>query len=88
MKIVKIIIATIVIILAVMLGLSLIGVVYSVLWYLVIFGILSLGGFTAYKFLKFTKTPELEAKDPISQIQYDDDIVAKQLEEYRQKLLK
>jgi hypothetical protein len=88
MKIIKIVIAAIVIILAAMLGLSVIGFVYSTLWYFAIIGILSIGGFTAYKFLKATKIPELEAKDPISQILYDDDIAAKQLEEYKQKLLK
>lgn len=88
MKVVKILFIAVAILLAVMLGLSVIGFVYSSLWYVVGIGILTLGGYSAYKFIKITNAPELKEKQSISELDYDNDLTIKQLEDYKRKLLK
>ncbi len=88
MKIVKFLLIAVAILLAVMLGLSVIGFVYSSLWYIVGVGVITLGGYSAYKFIKITKAPELKEKQTISEIDYDNDLAIKQLEDYKRKLLK
>jgi hypothetical protein len=88
MKIVKFLFIAVAILLAIMLGLSVVGFFYSGLWYLIGVGIITLGGYSVYKFIKFTNKLELEGRDTVSQIDYDNDISIKQLESYKRKLLK
>ncbi len=82
---IKIILIAIGIYLAVMLGLSVIGIVYSALWYLFWIGVLALGGVAGYKLLKKSEPKQIEEKEPItiSELRNAD----KTLEEYKRKYL-
>ena len=82
---IKIILIAIGIYLAVMLGLSVIGIVYSALWYLFWIGVLALGGVAGYKLLKKSEPKQIEQKEPIaiSELRNAD----KTLEEYKRKYL-
>jgi hypothetical protein len=88
MKILKLLLFVALILIAGTIGISLIGFIYSGIWYLLAAGVLGLGGYATYKFIKATNARELEGKPPIAEIDYSDDALTKQLEEFKQKLLK
>ena len=86
MNIIKIILVAVGLIIAAMLAFSLIGIVYSALWYLFLLGIVAVGGAVGYKFLvKDKESPQLEEKIPttIAEIKNAD----RALEEYKRKYL-
>ena len=86
MNIIKIILVAVGLIIAVMLAFSIIGIVYSALWYLFLLGIVALGGAVGYKFLvKDKESPQLEEKIPttIAEMKNAD----RALEEYKRKYL-
>ncbi|HSK74048.1 MAG TPA: hypothetical protein VK892_20280 [Pyrinomonadaceae bacterium] len=69
---------------AVILLFWLIGVVYSLIWYLFIAGIIGVVGYAGYKFLAGKdETPQLEEKTPIAIAEMQD--FDRALEEYKQK---
>ncbi len=82
---IKIILIAIGIYLAVMLGLSVIGIVYSALWYLFWIGVFALGGVAGYKLLKKSESKQIESRQPIgiSELKNAD----RALEEYKRKNL-
>ena len=81
----KIILIAVGIFLAVMLGLSFVGIIYSALWYLFWIGVLVAGGAVGYKLLTKSEPKQLEEKEPIaiSELKNAD----RTLEEYRRKYL-
>jgi hypothetical protein len=85
MSLVKIILIAIGIFIAVMLGFTLVGIVYSALWYLFWIGIIAIAGTVGYKLLKKSETAQIENKEPIviSDLKNAD----KTLEEYKRKYL-
>jgi len=86
MNIIKIILVAVGLIIAAMLAFSLIGIVYSALWYLFLLGVVAVGGAVGYKLLvKEKQSPQLEEKIPttIAEIKNAD----RALEEYKQKYL-
>ena len=86
MNLIKIILIAIGLIIAAMLAFSVIGIVYSALWYLLLLGIVAVGGAVGYKLLvKDKESPQLEEKIPttIAEIKNAD----RALEEYKQKYL-
>jgi FtsH-binding integral membrane protein len=85
MSLVKIILIAIGIFIAVMLGFTLVGIVYSALWYLFWIGIIAIAGTVGYKLLKKPRTAQIENKEPItiSELKNAD----KTLEEYKRKYL-
>lgn len=85
MNVVKIILVAVAVFLAAMLAFSVIGIIYSALWYLFLLGVAVVGGFVGYKFLKKTAAPQLEDKQPVSIKEMDD--AARTLEEYKRKYL-
>ncbi|MEO8073571.1 MAG: hypothetical protein ABI686_10020 [Acidobacteriota bacterium] len=82
---IKIILIAIGIYLAVMLGLSVIGIVYSGLWYLFWIGVLALGGVAGYKLLKKSEPKQIEGKQPIGVSELEN--ADRALEEYKRKYL-
>lgn len=85
MKLAKIILIAIGIFIAVMLGFTLIGIVYSALWYLFWIGVIAIAGTAAYKLLKKPEVAQIENREPIviSELKNAD----KALEEYKRKYL-
>ena len=81
----KIILIAIGIFILVMLGFSLIGFIYSALWYLFWIGVIALAGTVGYKLLKKPETPQIENREPIaiSELKNAD----RTLEEYKSKYL-
>ena len=81
----KIILIAIGIFIAVMFGLSLIGIIYSALWYLFWIGAIALAGTVGYKMLKKPETKQIENREPIgiSELKNAD----RALEEYKNKYL-
>ena len=88
MTLLKLILAGLALVLAVMLGFWIIGFVYSALWYLFWLGVLALGGYVGYKVLKKGNTLEIEGHDAVSQMELDNAKMVKNLEEYKQKYSK
>ncbi len=88
MKIFKLILYALVIVLAVMLGFSIIGFVYSAIWYLFWIGVLAITGYAGYKFLKKGNNLEIEGRDPVSQIELENAKVVKSLEDLKRKYTK
>lgn len=83
---IKIVLAIIGLLVAVMLGFWLIGLVSTILWYLFLFGIVAVGGAVGYKFLtKEKETPQLQEKTPIGIAEMDR--ADRTLEEYKRKYL-
>ena len=82
---IKIILIAIGLYLAVMLGLSIIGIIYSGLWYLFLIGLIAAAGTVGYKLLTKSEPKQLEAKQPIgvSELENTD----RALEEYKRKYL-
>jgi 4-hydroxybenzoate polyprenyltransferase len=86
MNIIKIILVAVGLIIAAMLAFSIVGIVYSALWYLFLLGIVVVGGAVGYKFLvKDKESPQLEEKIPttIAEMKNAD----RALEEYKRKYL-
>ena len=81
----KIILIAIGIFILVMLGFSLIGFIYSALWYLFWIGAIALAGTVGYKLLKKPETKQIENREPIgiSELKNAD----RALEEYKNKYL-
>lgn len=85
-KWIKAILIGLALLLAVWLGLSLIGLIYSGLFYLFLLGVVAVGAYGSYKYLESRERkslPENRAAD-LSDL----NTVDKTLEEYKQKLLK
>jgi hypothetical protein len=85
MNLAKIILIAIGIFIAVLLGFTLVGIVYSALWYLFWIGVIAIAGTAAYKLLKKPKVAQIENREPIviSELKNAD----KALEEYKRKYL-
>ena len=86
MNYIKLILIAVGLIIAVMLAFSIIGIVYSALWYLFLLGIVAIGGAVGYKLLvKEKESPQLEDKTPatIAEMKNAD----RALEEYKRKYL-
>ncbi len=81
----KIILIAVGIFILVMLGFSLIGFIYSALWYLFWIGAIALAGTVGYKLLKKPETKQIENREPIgiSELKNAD----RALEEYKNKYL-
>jgi len=88
MKLLKLILFAIVVILAVMLGFSIIGFVYSALWYVFWIGVLALGGYVGYKILSKGNSLELEGRDAVSQIELENAKLVKSLDDYKREATK
>ncbi len=86
MNIIKIILVAIGLIIAAMLAFSVIGIVYSALWYVFLLGIVAVGGAVGYKVLtKKKETPQLQENMPIGIAEMNN--ADRTLEEYRNKYL-
>ena len=86
MNFIKIILIAIGLVLAAMLAFSVIGIVYSALWYLFLLGIVAVGGAVGYKLLvKDKESMRLEDKTPITIAEMEN--ADRALEEYKQKYL-
>ncbi|HLM61582.1 MAG TPA: hypothetical protein VK308_12325 [Pyrinomonadaceae bacterium] len=86
MNIIKIILIAVVIIVAAMLAFSIVGIVYSALWYLFLLGIVAIGGAVGYKLLvKDKETPQLEGKTSVTIAEMKN--ADRALEEYKRKYL-
>lgn len=86
MNLIKIILAALGFIIFLMLAFSVIGIIYSALWYLFLLGIVAVGGAIGYKLLvKEKELSRLEDKTPvpIAEIKNAD----RALEEYKRKYL-
>lgn len=82
----KIILFALVLVFAVFLGLTVIGFLYSGLWYLFWIGVIALGGYIGYKIFSKSRKLEIEGRDPISQIELDNAKVIKSLDDYKKKV--
>lgn len=86
MNFIKIILAIIGLLVAVMLGFWLVGLISTLIWYLVLFGIVAVGGAVGYKLLtKEKEKPQLQEKTPIGIAELDQ--TDRALEEYKRKYL-
>ena len=86
MNLIKIILVAIGLILAAMLAFSVIGIVYSALWYLFLLGVVAIAGTVGYKLLKKDgDQPKLEEKTPIVIAELEN--TDRALEEYKRKYL-
>ncbi|MBA4120866.1 MAG: hypothetical protein H0X72_00185 [Acidobacteria bacterium] len=86
MNFIKIILIAIGLVLAAMLAFSVIGIVYSALWYLFLLGIVAVGGAVGYKLLvKDKESMRLEDNTPITIAEMKD--ADRALEEYKRKYL-
>jgi len=86
MNYIKLILIAVGLIVTAMLAFSVVGIVYSALWYLFLIGVIAVGGAVGYKLLaKGKESPQLEAKTPtgIAEIKNAD----RALEEYQRKYL-
>ena len=84
MNFIKIILVAIGLVLAAMLVFSIVGIVYSALWYLLLLGIVAIGGAVGYKLLvKDKESPKLEDKTPITIAEMKN--ADRTLEEYKRK---
>ncbi|CAN5575269.1 hypothetical protein BH20ACI4_BH20ACI4_16240 [soil metagenome] len=65
------------------------GILASLLWYIIIFSIIALGGYTGYKLFlsggKDDETPQLEEKKPVGIAEMQN--LDRALEEYKSKTL-
>jgi amino acid permease len=87
MNILKIILVVAGIILAGWLALSVIGIIYSALFYIFLLGIVAIAGAVGYKLIAKDHALELEEKSPVSKIELDNAKAVKNLEEYKRKHL-
>lgn len=82
----KILLGAIVLVLGIYLGLVIIGFLYSALWYLLVVGVLGLGGYLGYKYLTGEKRKEIEGVDTVSQLELDNAKIVKDLEEIKRRI--
>ena len=86
MNYIKLILAAVGLILAAMLAFSVIGIVYSALWYLFLLGVVAIGGTIGYKLLKKDdQQSQIEDKTPIAIADMQN--ADRTLEEYKRKYL-
>lgn len=85
-KLIKAILIGLGLLLAVWLGFSVIGLIYSGLWYLFLLGVVAIGAYGGYKYLESRERKSLPENRPADLS--DLKAVDKTLEEYKQKLLK
>ena len=81
----KIILIAVGIFILVLLGFSLIGFIYSALWYVFWIGAIALAGTVGYKMLKKPETKQIENREPIGISEFDN--ADRTLEEYKRKYL-
>lgn len=65
-----------------------IGFLYSAFWYLLVIGVIGIGGYVGYQLLKPDRKPQIEAKTPVSQLEMEIARNEKFIEEMKQKSLK
>ena len=82
----KIILFAIVLVLAVYLGITVIGFLYSALWYLLAIGVIALGGFASYKYLTKGERKEIEGVNSVSQYELENAKIVKELEDLKRKI--
>ncbi len=70
----------------VLLGFTVIGFLYSIIWYLFWFGVIAVGGYAGYKMLKKGDKLEIEGYDSVSNIELDNAKAVKELEDYKTKV--
>lgn len=86
MNLIKAILIILGLIIAATLAFSVVGIIYSALWYLFLLGVVAVGGAIGYKLLVKEKTsPELEDKTPITVAEMKN--ADRALEEYKRKYL-
>lgn len=78
----KTILTLIVIILAALGALAAIGLIYNLLGYLLILGLVCLGGYIAFRFLTRSDAKQISAPDPKKEL----DKVQRLLDDYKRKL--
>lgn len=88
MKILKLILGIIAVIFAVWLGFAVVGLVYSLLFYVVVAAVLGGAGYAGYKILTQKDKAELNPFNEVSQIEIDNLKVVKQLDDLKKKYLK
>ncbi|CAN5485784.1 hypothetical protein BH10ACI1_BH10ACI1_32810 [soil metagenome] len=86
MKYIKLLLVAIGLVLAAMLAISIIGIVYSALWYLLLLGVVAISGFIGYKLLlEKNNSTKLDGNEPISIAEMKN--LDRELEEYKRKYL-
>ncbi len=86
MNFIKIILVAVALIIAALLAFSVVGIVYSALWYLFLLGIVAVGGAVGYKLLiKEKESPQLEDKIPTTIAEMEN--ADRTLEKYKRKYL-
>lgn len=86
MKYIKIILIAVGLILAAMLVFSIVGIIYSALWYLFLLGVIAVGGAVGYQLLKQDDEPaRLEEGAPVAIAEMKN--ADRVLEEYKRKSL-
>ncbi len=86
MNYIKLILIAVGLILAAMLAFSIVGIVYSALWYLFLLGIVAIGSAVGYKLLAQNKeSPQLEDKTTMTIAEMKN--ADRALEEYKRKYL-
>ncbi len=86
MNFIKIILVAACLIIAALLAFSVVGIVYSALWYLFLLGIVAAAGAVGYKLLvKEKESPQLEGKIPTTIAEMEN--ADRTLEEYKRKYL-
>jgi hypothetical protein len=88
MKILKLILGVIALFLAIWLGFAVVGMVYGLLFYVVVAGVLAAVGYGGYKLFLDKDTPELNPYNEVSQIEMDNMKSVKELEDLKRKYLK
>lgn len=84
MKWLKVIFVGIGLILVMMLASTIIGVVFSALWYLLLIGIVGLAGFGAYKFFGEKESLQLSTRNAAPEIEMES--AHRALEKYKRRL--
>lgn len=86
MNFIKLILVAACLIVAALLAFSVVGIVYSALWYLFLLGVVAVGGAIGYKLLvKEKESPQLEGKIPTTIAEMEN--ADRTLEEYKRKYL-
>lgn len=88
MNILKIILIILGLILAGWIALTVVGILYSAAFYILLLAGIGIAGFIGYKVIAKDRTLELEEKSPVSKIELDNAKIVRELEEYRRKNLK
>lgn len=86
MNLVKVILAVIGLAVAAIIALSVVGIIYTAVWYLFLLGVVAIGGAVGYKFLKKQEEPaklENNVTVKIAEMKNAD----RTLEEYKRKYL-